>query len=43
MPGEVLGAPRVITGSSAPGNQFADPDHPVELRLLLETTRRRQA
>jgi len=28
---------------SAPGTPFADPDHPVDLRLLLETTRRRQA
>jgi len=28
---------------SAPGTPFADPDHPVDLRLLLEATRRRQA
>ena len=28
---------------SAPGTPFADPDHPVDLRLLTEATRRRQA
>jgi imidazolonepropionase-like amidohydrolase len=28
---------------SAPGTPFADPDHPVDLRLITEATRRRQA
>ena len=28
---------------SAPGTPFADPEHPVDLRLLTEATRRRQA
>jgi imidazolonepropionase-like amidohydrolase len=28
---------------SAPGTPFADPDHPVDLRLLTEATRRRRA
>ena len=28
---------------SAPGTPFADPDHPVDLRLLTAATRRRQA
>ena len=28
---------------SAPGTPFADSDHPVDLRLLIETTRRREA
>ena len=27
---------------SAPGTPFADPDHPVDLRLITEATRRRQ-
>jgi len=28
---------------SAPGTPFADPDHPVDMRLITEATRRRQA
>ena len=28
---------------SAPGTPFADPDHPVDLRLITEATRRRPA
>src|SRR6516164_9788568 len=27
---------------SAPGTPFADPDHPVDMRLIIEATRRRQ-
>ena len=28
---------------SAPGTPFADPDHPVDMRLITEATRRRRA
>jgi hypothetical protein len=28
---------------SAPGTPFADPEHPVDLRLLTEATQRRQS
>jgi hypothetical protein len=31
------------TGVSAPGTPFASPDHAVDLRLLTEATKRRQA